>query len=99
MIVASYLLPSDKLELISAIALVVLGIAMFLTVYRILRGPSLPDRVVALDLLAYFATGAICVYAIQFGRSSLLIVAVVMALILFLGTAAFAYYIEKRANP
>ena len=99
MILAKSLMPSDGLQLICSIALIVLGIAMFLTVYRILRGPSLPDRVVALDLLAYFATGAICIYAIQFGRSSLLIVAVVMALILFLGTAAFAYYIEKRANP
>ncbi len=99
MILASPEVPSSGLMLVTTITLLTLGVSMFLTVFRILRGPSLPDRVVALDLLAFFATATICVYAIRYGRGSLLIVAIVMALILFLGTCAFAYYIEKRANP
>ena len=99
MTLGAIMAPSSWLDVVTTTALVMLGFSMVLTVLRILRGPSLPDRVVALDLLAYFATAAICVYAIRFGRPSLLIVAVVMALILFLGTAAFAYYIERRANP
>lgn len=99
MILGAVTEPSVIIEMVSNAALLVLGFSMVLTVLRILRGPSLPDRVVALDLLGYFATAAICIYAIRFGRPSLLIVAIVMALILFLGTCAFAYYIEKRAHP
>lgn len=77
----------------------VLGLGMLLAAVRLLRGPSVPDRVVALDMMGYFAIGIISVYSIAVNRPVLLSVAIVMGLILFLGTAAFALYIERRARP
>ncbi len=77
----------------------VLGIALLASVWRLIVGPSLPDRVVAVDLIGFLAVGIICVFSIVTQRSELLGVAGVAALILFLGTAAFAIYLDRRARP
>lgn len=66
---------------------------------RLVRGPTLPDRVVALDLMGTLGIGIIAGYAVGTGQAVLLDVAVVLALILFLGTVAFAYYLERRIRP
>lgn len=75
--------------------LAILGLAAFLTTFRLLRGPALPDRVVALDLIATLAVGFIGVYAIREEEPVYLIVGIVMALVVFVGTVAFAYYLEQ----
>jgi multicomponent Na+:H+ antiporter subunit F len=74
-----------------------LSVAIVLAFVRFVRGPSLPDRVVALDLIATLGMGVIAVYAIATDQPVFLDVAIVLALISFLGTVAFAYYIERRA--
>ncbi|MEM1184457.1 MAG: monovalent cation/H+ antiporter complex subunit F [Planctomycetota bacterium] len=87
------------LQIALTIVAIVLGISMLGAFVRLVRGPSLPDRVVALDLIGYFCVGIICIFSIAVGRPVLLSVALVMALILFLGTAAFALFLERRARP
>lgn len=72
-----------------------LALAIVLTVIRLLCGPSLPDRVMALDLLTTLGIGMIAVYAIATDQPAFLDVAIATALISFLGTVAFAYYIER----
>jgi len=61
--------------------------------------PSLPMRVVALDLMATLAVGLIATYAVAARQPIFLDVAVVLGLISFLGTVAFAYFIEKGEFP
>lgn len=73
----------------------ILGLAILLVVFRLLRGPTLPDRVVALDMIATLAAGAIAIYAIREQEPVFLLVAVVLALVVFVGTVAFAFYLEK----
>lgn len=73
-------------------------LALFLVFTRLVRGPSLPDRVVALDLTAILTAGIICVYAIDTNQPVFLDAAIVLALITFLGTIAFARYLERRAH-
>ena len=75
-----------------------LGVAMFLALGRLVRGPSLPDRVVALDLIAALTVGIIGTYSIGTNQQVFLDVAIVLALIAFLGTVAFAQYVERRAH-
>jgi multicomponent Na+:H+ antiporter subunit F len=74
---------------------VLLGLAILLVVFRLLRGPTLPDRVVALDMIATLAAGAIAVYAVRENQPVFLFVAVVLSLVMFVGTVAFAFYLEK----
>lgn len=83
----------------SLLAVVVFGlisVAMFLALLRVILGPTLPDRVVGLDLMATLAMGVITIYAVMTGETIFLDAAIVLALIVFLGTVAFAYFIEKR---
>lgn len=74
-----------------------LCLAIFLAFVRLVRGPSLPDRVVALDLIAILAVGIIAAYDVATRQTVFLDVAIVLALISFLGTVAFARYLEERA--
>jgi multicomponent Na+:H+ antiporter subunit F len=74
----------------------VLAFSVLLIFYRFFRGPSIADRIIALDLLITTGIGVIAVYAIVHGRSTFLDTAMILALIAFLGTVAFSYYIEKR---
>jgi multicomponent Na+:H+ antiporter subunit F len=75
----------------------VLAIVIALAFYRLVRGPSVADRVVALDLMSTIGLALIAAYALYRNQPPFLDVGIVLALIGFLGTVAFAYYIERRA--
>lgn len=74
-------------------------LAIFVAFVRLVRGPSLPARVVALDLMGSLVVGFIAIYAVATDQPIFLDVAIVLALIGFLGTVAFAYFIEKGELP
>lgn len=78
------------------IVLPVLSVSAVLVFIRFLLGPSLSDRVVALDLLITIGIGIISVYSIVTNQPTFLDIAMILALIAFLGTVAFSYYLEKR---
>jgi multicomponent Na+:H+ antiporter subunit F len=87
------------LNLTLNIVLLVMIISLILAFFRLLRGPSLPDRVVALDLVAALVVGIFAVYSIVMDQPVFIDVAIVLALIIFLGTVAFARYTERRGRP
>jgi multicomponent Na+:H+ antiporter subunit F len=63
---------------------------------RFIQGPSIVDRVIALDLIITTGIGIIAVYSIITNQPTFLDIAMILALIAFLGTVAFSYYLEKR---
>jgi multicomponent Na+:H+ antiporter subunit F len=73
----------------------VLSLSMVLIFIRVIKGPRLMDRVVALDLLVIVGIGFISSYAILFDKAIIIDVSLVLALIAFLSTVAFTYYYEK----
>lgn len=75
------------------IALLVLAIV--LAFLRLVRGPSIPDRVLALDLMTTTGMAVIAVFAVATEQVVILDVAIVLALVSFVGTIAFAYYLER----
>lgn len=77
----------------------VLALAIGIGFGRMARGPSLPDRAVALDLVATIVIGFTGVYAVSVDEPLLLDIALVLALIAFLGTVGYARYIEKGKTP
>lgn len=83
---------------IARIAITLLFLGVLLAFIRLLRGPSVPDRIIALDLMTTIGIGIAAVYAIAENQPVVLDVAGVLAMIAFLGTIAFAYYIERRAK-
>ncbi|MDP1571107.1 MAG: monovalent cation/H+ antiporter complex subunit F [Vicinamibacterales bacterium] len=64
---------------------------------RLLKGPSLADRAVAVDLLGAICIGFVAAFALAVDEPMLVDVALAIALIGFLGTVAFARYIERGA--
>lgn len=78
------------------VILPILSIAILLLFVRFLIGPSIADRVIALDLLITTGIGIIAMYSIVTNQPTFLDIAMILALIAFLGTVAFSYYLEKR---
>lgn len=78
-----------------AVALLLLGLAACL--FRVWRGPSTADRVVALDLVAYHVIGVCALVALGAEDVDLLAPGLVLALLAFLATVAFARHLERGA--
>jgi len=74
----------------------VLSISVVLIFIRFITGPKMVDRVIALDLIITISIGFISAYSILFDQPAFLDVAMIVALIAFLGTVAFTYYIQKK---
>lgn len=79
------------------IAFLMLMVAMILSVYRLIRGPSLPDRVVALDLLTVLAVAFSALFAISADQPAFVDVAIALALVAFLATVALARFAERKS--
>ena len=77
------------------ISQVLMGLTMVLAFVRVVRGPSLPDRVVALELFASTVVGLVGLHAIHTNVSSFLDAAIVIALMGFLTAIAFARFLER----
>jgi multicomponent Na+:H+ antiporter subunit F len=75
---------------------VLLALAFLFTLARLVVGPTLADRVVALDLLGFVILGFIGINMLRGNQTIYLDVLVVAAIVLFLGTIAVARYLEKR---
>ncbi|MBN1478764.1 pH regulation protein F [candidate division KSB1 bacterium] len=79
------------------LSFLLLFLGMVFTFLRLMKGPTLPDRVVAIDLFTSLVMGTISTYAFLTGLTIYLNAVLIMAFIAFIGTVAFARYLEKRA--
>ena len=86
------------LDAISHITLVTLGVALLVSFIRLVKGPTLPDRIVAMDLFGVLVVGLIVVLAGWSGVRATLDAAIVIALVGFLSTVAYSTYVE-RGDP
>lgn len=80
---------------IIALTFLNLGLALICAFVRLIKGPSLSDRVVALDLIAILSAGLIGVYSVAVKVDAYIDVSITISLIAFLGTVAFARYIQR----
>ncbi len=81
------------------ISIAIMSVSMILTLIRFMKGPSLPDRVIALDVLAANFLAVLAIYSILASEKTYLNVALIMSLVAFVGTMTFAYYlVEKKGN-
>ena len=86
------------IDFVAKLSLVMLGLALVIAFIRLVKGPTLPDRIVAMDLFGMLVVGLIVVLAGWSGVPATLDAAIVIALIGFLGTVAYATYVE-RGDP
>ena len=84
---------------VTGVCFAILCAALLLAFVRLVKGPTVADRVVALDLMAIISVGVIIVYDVATALPVFLDAAIVLALVGFAGTIAFARYLELRRRP
>ena len=80
------------------ITLLCLLVALLAAAWRLLAGPTLADRVVALDMVTTLLVVFLVVFKMVSGVGAYIYVAMGLALVGFLGTVAFAHFIERSGG-
>jgi len=86
------------IPIVTDIAFILLGLAATMVVVRIIRGPTLADRILGLDMLSLLGIGAIGAFALRTGLYLYLDLAIALALVAFVATIAFARYLISRGR-
>lgn len=89
---------NEILYAVCQIGFFILALGMTISLYRVIRGPRHADRIIALDLLSMLVVAMAALYAVYSGHEAFLDVAIAYALVAFLGTVAFARYIERSVS-
>ena len=84
------------LSITSQIALTLLALGAIFAFARLMRGPTLPDRVIALDLIGVLIVCVLVVVGGDTSERAFLDVAIFVALISFVGTVAYSQYLERE---
>ncbi|SFN35550.1 multicomponent Na+:H+ antiporter subunit F [Paenimyroides ummariense] len=83
-------------DYIAYVVMPIICLAIFFIILRFIKGPQVVDRVVALDLMITVGVAFITLFSIVVNNPMFLEEAMIMALIAFLSSVAFSYYIFKR---
>lgn len=86
------------MQILIYLTFIILALSMVLCLVRLVIGPSLPDRVAALELMSMLIVGVIGTNAVYTDETSFLDVAIVVALMSFLATVGFARYLERGGH-
>jgi multicomponent K+:H+ antiporter subunit F len=72
-----------------------IGLALLLNLYRLLRGPDVPDRIIALDTAYINAIALLVLFGVQQGSTLYFEAALLIAMVGFVGTAMLAKYLLR----
>lgn len=90
--------PFSFLSIATYLSMVALVASVAAAAVRVIRGPSTPDRVLALDMIGLLSVSFIAIVAVASHQAVLLDAAIALALVSFLGTVAFSRFIERRGG-
>jgi len=86
------------MTVVFTLCFVLLSVAAALVLYRLARGPSVPDRIIALDVVLQIVVAGIAVGAATTGSGPFLAVLIAVALLGFVGSVTVARYVERRGS-
>ncbi|MDQ0315107.1 cation:proton antiporter [Amorphus orientalis] len=89
---------SDFQQICVYVAFALLSLSFAVIVYRIVTGPTLPDRILALDMMIAVAIGFIATFGVHSGFYLYVDIAIALGLIGFLSTVAFARFVLARGS-
>jgi multisubunit Na+/H+ antiporter MnhF subunit len=81
------------IDVVTTVGVLVLAVCTFMAAYRVIAGPSQPDRVIALDVITVNTVGPILALDIKPGGHAYVNASLVIALMSFLGTVSLAKYL------
>lgn len=83
------------IEVVLYIALALFGFSIAIALYRIIRGPSLPDRIAAMDMIGVNLISGIAVISVILKTKAFLEVILILGILAFISTIALAKYVER----
>jgi multicomponent Na+:H+ antiporter subunit F len=83
------------LELVLRISLLLVSFSMLGFIYRVIKGPSIPDRIIALDAIGINLVAIVAIVSILLKTSAFLEVILLLGILAFIGTVAFSKFLEK----
>lgn len=84
------------IDIAIAIGLIVVGIAMLLSLWRLVRGPTAPDRILALDTLYVSTIALLVLFGMYLDTEIYFEVALIIAMLGFFGTVVLSKYVVRR---
>lgn len=83
------------IEVTIILCIIIMALSLAGLIYRMIKGPSLHDRVVALDTFGIMLMGMIALIATMIGTVHYIVVILLVGILAFLSTLAFAKYLER----
>ncbi|MBS4190720.1 Na(+)/H(+) antiporter subunit F1 [Bacillus sp. FJAT-49705] len=83
------------IETVVLIAIFAISVAILALLYRVIKGPSIPDRVVALDAIGINLIAIVALTSILLKTDAFLVIILLLGILSFIGTVAFSKYLEK----
>jgi multicomponent Na+:H+ antiporter subunit F len=83
------------LHIILTLSLILLSLSTLASLYRVIVGPSIPDRVVALDTIGINIIGIVAILSIVLATQAYLEIILLIGILAFLGTISFSKFIER----
>lgn len=83
------------IDVILRVALLLFMVAIALSLVRVIKGPSLPDRAIALDTIGVNLISLIAIISIVLKTKAFLEAILILGILAFIGTIAFSKYIER----
>ncbi len=83
------------LELLLMVSLAILSVSILGSLFRVLKGPSMPDRVIALDTIGINLIAIVAIVSIMLRTQAYLEIILLIGILAFLGTIAFSKYMER----
>lgn len=83
------------IELILQISITFFALTIAISFYRVVKGPSMPDRVVALDTIGVNLLSMVAIISILFDTTAYLEVILILGILSFVGTIAFSKFLER----
>ncbi|MGM7722582.1 Na(+)/H(+) antiporter subunit F1 [Metabacillus sp. Hm71] len=82
-------------EFVIGLSLLIVAISTLLFVYRLVKGPSTPDRVIALDAIGINLIGITAIISIVLNSNAFVEIILLIGILAFIGTVAFSKWLEK----
>lgn len=83
------------LDIVLNIGFVGIAVSIVLCLYRAVKGPSLPDRVVALDTIGINLIGMTALLCVKLNTQAFVDVILLIGILAFIGTVAISKFLEK----
>ncbi|WP_202080730.1 Na(+)/H(+) antiporter subunit F1 [Caldalkalibacillus salinus] len=82
-------------ELLIKMAAIILSVSILISTYRVFKGPTMPDRVIALDIIGINIIALVGVVSVWLSTQAFLEVILLIGILAFIGTISFSKFIER----